>query len=172
MSLHLCQGWALQWKQFHSGNWKVTDAGYWIMFLNPPGSLWSASQSLTTRVCGPWYGSPEDIESHFMPPDGQSSWHEYRRSYDLYLASTCSNLFTVKIDLHDTCLSHLASWSSSHVFSIEPIYFIHVLHIFLPMSLYEMKPWDLCSKCMRNIFLPMNWSMKKEANEEEEEEND
>ena len=78
------------------------------MFLNPPGSLWSASQSLTTRVCGPWYGSPEDIESHFMPPDGQSSWHEYRRSYDLYLASTCSNLFTVKIDLHDTCLSHLA----------------------------------------------------------------
>ena len=43
-----------------------------VYSLDLPECLWSASQCLTTRVCGPWYGSPSVAEEQlFLPMD---SW--------------------------------------------------------------------------------------------------
>ena len=135
------------------------------MFLNPPGSLWSASQSLTTRVCGPWYGSPEGTESHLLPPDGQCSGHEYQRRYDLHLTWTLASIsnFTVKTALYfpqnplsiSSCLLNLKCTS--------------VLTPYFPVDVSKWnEKWDLYSKCMTYTSLTMNqetWWMKPKNNE-------
>ena len=71
------------------------------MFTRSPQCLWSASQCLTTRVCGPWYGSPQLLRSNcYLPMDslvGMSieevniyTWH------DLIHAVTISTTYCLK----------------------------------------------------------------------------
>ena len=62
-----------------------------VFLLDLPKCLWSVSQCLTTRVFGPWYWSRSNYWVAIVPPDGQSSGYECRKSYD-YLLLTLNSL--------------------------------------------------------------------------------
>ena len=95
MSLHLCQGWALQLTRFRVGNERSQMRFSETYLLNLLKCLWSISQWLTTRVCIPWYLSSSVTEKQFSPPDGQCDGWQYWRSWNLHFAWTWNSLNSV-----------------------------------------------------------------------------
>ena len=97
--------------QPQGGEFKVTV--FWCILLYLPECLWSASQCLTTRVCGPWYLSLSITEEQLLPPDGQCSGQQYWRGYDLYFTWTLTfsilqlTLWSLLERLFSTSVMHL-----------------------------------------------------------------
>ena len=135
-----------------------------VHLLNLPESLWSASQWLTTRVCGPWYKSLLVTEAHFIPPDEQSRWAWVSERLKLIFCMNSLNslnflkylilkyllncLYYLLCDIISTLLAHLNFWTN----------FCSAQWILLPTHMYNYYARGKCT-FMRPIFLVDNTSM-------------
>ena len=109
--------------------------------LDLPGCLWSVSQCLTPRVCGPWYGSLSVAEEQLLPPDGQCSGQRYWRGCNLYFTWTWNFLFL-----------QLNPWSSLERLLLTSV----ICDLIKQMYMHILKPNQTICNDSRFIYLPMN----------------
>ena len=80
-----------------------------VYSLDLPECLWSASQCLTTRVCGPWYGSPSVAEEQlFLPMDSWAGMSIEEVNIYTWRDPRCHNIYNwlaVKIAFSDHFVS-------------------------------------------------------------------
>ena len=135
---------------------KVGELGYqWrfseVWLLNPFECLWSVCQSLSTRECGLWYGSPEATKDHLFPPDEQLVGTSIRRErFVIHL-----NLL---IHLWNCCLKSITLlWNLLKSLLSTPAHALDYTFLLLNLVSYVLGDTNVKVICIKNEEVK-NWS--------------